>query len=58
MIAVGWVQALIMLVVGIVLVAVAGLFPYPLSTVAYVIGLILAIVGFVLLVVALIRGVA
>lgn len=50
-----WVRSLILLVVGIALVLLAGLFPYPLSTLAYVVGVIMAIVGFVLLVVGLIR---
>lgn len=50
-----WVRALILLIVGIVLIALDGLFPPPLTTIAYVVGVILAIVGFILLVVSLIR---
>lgn len=50
------VRALIMLVIGIVLVLCAGLFPYPLSTIAYVVGIILAVVGFILLIVGLVGG--
>ncbi|HZE02617.1 MAG TPA: hypothetical protein VE155_12715 [Pseudonocardiaceae bacterium] len=51
-----WINALIMLVIGIVLVALDSLFPYPLSTIAYVVGIILAIVGFIFLIVGLVRG--
>jgi hypothetical protein len=51
-----WLNALIMLIVGVVLVAVNGLLPYPLSTICYIVGIIMAIVGLVLLVVGLLRG--
>lgn len=50
-------NALVMLIVGVLLIALAGLLPAPLPTVAYVVGVILAVVGGVLLLVALIRGV-
>lgn len=50
-----WIRALILLVIGIVLIALDGLFPPPLTTIAYVVGVILAVVGFILLVVSLIR---
>jgi hypothetical protein len=50
------VRALILLVVGIVLVLLAGLFPYPLSTIAYVVGIVAAVVGAILLIVGLVRG--
>lgn len=51
-----WLNALIMLIVGVVLVAINALLPYPLSTVCYVVGIILAIVGLILLIVGLVRG--
>lgn len=50
------VRALIILVIGIALILLAGLFPYPLSTIAYVVGVIMALVGAILLVVGLVRG--
>lgn len=52
----GWVNALIMLAIGIVLILCAGLFPYPLSTIAYVLGVVLAVVGLILVIVGLVRG--
>lgn len=51
-----WVRALIMIVVGVVLITLAGLFPYPLSTIAYVVGVILAVVGVIFLIVGLVGG--
>lgn len=50
------VRALIVLVIGIAFILLAGLFPYPLSTIAYAVGVIMAIVGAILLVVGLVRG--
>lgn len=52
----GWIRDLIMLVVGIVLIAVNGLLPYPVSTIVYIVGIILAVIGAILLIVDLIRG--
>ena len=51
-----WLNALIMLIIGVVLVAINGLLPYPLSSICYIVGIILAIVGLVLLIVGLVRG--
>jgi hypothetical protein len=53
-----WVRSLILLAVGIALILLAGVFPYPLSTIAYVVGVIMAIVGAILLLVGLVRGAA
>jgi hypothetical protein len=52
----GWVRDLIMLAIGIVLIVLNGLVPYPLSTVMYVVGILLVVIGVILLVVDLIRG--
>jgi hypothetical protein len=54
----GWVNPLILLIVGVVLALLAYLLPAPLNSVGYVVGIILAIVGGGLLLVALIRGAA
>ena len=47
------VRALILAVVGVILVVLAGLFPYPLSTIAYIVGVIMAAVGGILFIVSL-----
>lgn len=52
----GWVRDLIAVAVGVVLIVLNGLVPYPLSTVMYVIGILLVVIGVIMLVVDLIRG--
>jgi membrane-bound ClpP family serine protease len=51
-----WLNALIMLIIGVVLVAINGLLPYPLSAICYIVGIIVAIIGLILLIVGLVRG--
>lgn len=51
-----WINALIMIVIGVVLIALDTLFPYPLSTIAYVVGILLAVIGLIFLILGLVRG--
>lgn len=51
-----WMHALLLLVVGVVLVLVAGAVPGILGSLCYVVGMIFGVVGLVALVISLIRG--
>ncbi|MGH8877852.1 MAG: hypothetical protein ACRD0P_10990 [Stackebrandtia sp.] len=50
------IRALIIAVIGVILILLAGLFPHPVSAVAYVTGAVLAVVGAALFFLSLIRG--